>query len=186
MCYGATSSKDYQEALWNFREINSQVQHAEHSKEFQVDDTAITSEFISRKLDQIEKIVRKGQTFGGDPNAARTKWLTAGRGTLSGKKKAEAEVGHPRNGGQTANEELLASIQALANDRAELHNQLRNIRKSIAHIGQDDGRRRKSRIVERDDSSGSDQSTDSREGLNLFRRDPDEHNQDRRGGYMAL
>jgi len=105
--------RSFHDALWQWREVKAKAENVEKSKEFLVDDTAITSQFISRKLEQIEKIVRKGQVFGGDPNAARSKWLNAGRGTLSQKPPKNATKKQYDQMDQIDEDELYGSLQTI-------------------------------------------------------------------------
>ena len=50
------------DALWQWRRVKTSTETIGQSlqKEFLVDDTAITTTYISRKLDSLEKFVRKG------------------------------------------------------------------------------------------------------------------------------
>jgi hypothetical protein len=54
--------KSYVDALWQWRRVKTSTETVGQSleKEFLVDDTAITTTYISRKLDALEKMVRKG------------------------------------------------------------------------------------------------------------------------------
>ncbi|CAG5095448.1 Oidioi.mRNA.OKI2018_I69.XSR.g14193.t1.cds [Oikopleura dioica] len=58
-------AKATSEALWQWRQVKKSTETAELSleKEFQVDETAITTTHISRKLDSLENLVRRGGQF---------------------------------------------------------------------------------------------------------------------------
>jgi len=177
-----SSAKAFHEALWEFRKVKIEAQRFDRSKEFQADDTAQTVELISRKLDLIEKIVRKGQTFGGDPDAARSKWVTGGIGALNQKLKKAAA---PKPKIEEDNE-LMTSLKHLLADQKGIKDQLRTIRKSIA-IPKSSSNVDDPPPYDRHPSNmDSDDSSDSQEGLNQFRRDPDQHNQGRRKGFDAM
>ena len=188
MCDARSTQKAYQDALWHWRQIKVKVEAVERSKEFLVDDTAITSQFISRKLEQIEKIVRKGQTFGGDTEGAKSKWMVAGRGTLSNKIFSQKQGNKPETGqiparattinevkDKISDEDLLTSLQTIQDNQQTLTTAIKTLRKSV-----------KVNRKKPNGSGGSDSDSDSQEGLNLYRRNPDEHNIDRRGGLSAM
>lgn len=58
---GSAVYKAYVDALWQWRRVKTSTDTVGQSleKEFLVDDTAITTTYISRKLDALEKMVRK-------------------------------------------------------------------------------------------------------------------------------
>ena len=57
--------RDFSDALWQWRQIKRSTEDVNHSldKEFRADDTAITTSHISRKLDSLENLVRRGTTY---------------------------------------------------------------------------------------------------------------------------
>ena len=68
--------KAYVDALWQWRRVKTSTDTVGQSleKEFLVDDTAITTTYISRKLDALEKLVRKGgPAKGPDPEQTKMK-----------------------------------------------------------------------------------------------------------------
>jgi hypothetical protein len=79
MCETRSTSKSYQDALWSWRQIKVQCANVARAKEFQVDDTAITAQYIARTLERIEKNIRKGQSFEGDLEGAKKTWFKAGQ-----------------------------------------------------------------------------------------------------------
>lgn len=68
--------KAYIDALWQWRRVKTSTDTVGQSleKEFLVDDTAITTTYISRKLDELEKLVRKGTPQIKDPEATKLKY----------------------------------------------------------------------------------------------------------------
>ena len=61
---GRNYNRGFINALWQWRKVKTSTDTVGQSleKEFLVDDTAITTTYISRKLDALEKFVRKGPT----------------------------------------------------------------------------------------------------------------------------
>ena len=57
--------RDFSDALWQWRQIKRSTEDVDNSldKEFRADDTAITTSHISRKLDSLENLVRRGTTY---------------------------------------------------------------------------------------------------------------------------
>ena len=64
--------------MWQWRRVKTSTDTVGQSleKEFLVDDTAITTTYISRKLDALEKLVRKGgPTSKNDHEATKMKYI---------------------------------------------------------------------------------------------------------------
>lgn len=89
---GRNFNRGYINALWQWRKVKTSTDTVGQSleKEFLVDDTAITTTYISRKLDALEKMVRKGSVAGCNvsktfpsKDTPKTKWLNAARDGLS-------------------------------------------------------------------------------------------------------
>ena len=74
---GRSVYKAYIDALWQWRRVKTSTDTVGQSleKEFLVDDTAITTTYISRKLDALEKLVRKGGPAKNDPEATKMKFV---------------------------------------------------------------------------------------------------------------
>ncbi|CAG5080528.1 Oidioi.mRNA.OKI2018_I69.PAR.g9631.t1.cds [Oikopleura dioica] len=105
--------KSYVDALWQWRRVKTSTETVGQSleKEFLVDDTAITTTYISRKLDALEKMVRKGgnstpvnenntklkrisplSTICEGRSRIRRLWLSAGRNALNSKFKGKTKA----------------------------------------------------------------------------------------------
>jgi len=88
---GRNYNRGFINALWQWRKVKTSTDTVGQSleKEFLVDDTAITTTYISRKLDALEKFVRKGP---GPTNKSaystetpKSKWLNAARDGINKK-----------------------------------------------------------------------------------------------------
>merc|ERR1719285_1578753 len=76
-------NRRFVDALWQWRRVKTSTDSVGQSlqKEFLIDDTAITTAYISRKLDQLERLVRRGshEIHLEREREIRARWLRAGR-----------------------------------------------------------------------------------------------------------
>jgi len=87
---GRNYNRGFVNALWQWRKVKTSTDTVGQSleKEFLVDDTAITTTYISRKLDALEKFVRKSaapQKAAYTTETPKSKWLNAARDGINKK-----------------------------------------------------------------------------------------------------
>jgi hypothetical protein len=107
---GRNFNRGYINALWQWRKVKTSTDTVGQSleKEFLVDDTAITTTYISRKLDALEKLVRKGgpgSLLGPGPTSSETpknKWLNAARDGLTKRSTLVSRITKTGSGKETS------------------------------------------------------------------------------------
>ena len=75
---GTNHSNSYLEALWQWRKVKTATDSVVQSleKQFLVDDTAINTSLITTRLDNLEKLIRKGGMIKAEGPLGRESSLT--------------------------------------------------------------------------------------------------------------